>query len=1074
MQQSQLRRLFDGAPPAPTSPSTTSSITSIPVVVVGHEEPPSGLEALKNKHVRDKGTRLHRDSVDDLALLSLLTSASTSSSDTCGGAPSAAEAAAGVGLGKENRRSSSVRTQRVSSAVHRDTTPHKRKSRGSAIRSPSVAPRQPLTPSTHHHHQHKPQPTGGGEAAAAYEACDVERPTKVKAKQQQPHTPPVAGERRVRRRPKKSPAVSNEDLRREIAGTLRSHLGGGDVSPAAAAATPKRKASSLAGVERNRLGYAHPPSSSSSSTSSSSRGAGPLSASSGCVRLRSQRSLDGLLGQPLRLRAPCGPVEGEHGRLHHLRLQLHVPRLDVERADHDNDDDGEWEACDEQPAKLNGRATFIETAAKGREAGLRFIALHPRSGLPQSDAAQQQQQAEAPHVAVGAGRRRRSRSLTDVRKALREGSDSASSTYLAPHGTDGKERARRKKAGRRRSSLMKVFDSLRNKLAGPEDSEEDGETSQRPPHEERTDASSGKHSHKQQRQQQQQPSALSEETAGGLRLACPTSFNQLLAQGGTLPGVVAGSVFANWDAHQNRLEDPGLVGSLVLAVRHWGFTPEHLFTAFLEAYYFPPLLSAPASRSLYTPAAPALLPFRRKLASFLVEWVDVAYEADFSGRALGQKLKVLVNEVMVRHGLKDEANAVRNRIWASSIRHPRSLTAALRLRSPSTAGAPSSPGYHPAAATVQPTATTAVAAPGAERLARAVKGGKAEVATPSQSSRQLRPQASVLVRTAPATPSSSTSQQTQARMGRVASERMIERIPTSGKVKPMNVLQVRSRVIAQQLTRIDYELLGKVDLREFTDMAFTKPELSPNINLLIEQCNKISYWVCSQVLILKKFSHQVKALRKFINIAYKCLKMGNFASLMALSLGLNLSPLTRLEELWEEAYRDGKCAAKMRKVNTFLPLVGNCKEYREVLARHMERLARLDEATRSGVDAPVAAPPASPRQQQQREEHEQPAEEAEGEEQQVRYPLIPFLAVYMKDLTFINDGNSHLMRGGHLNVDKMLRWGRILREIQLLQRQPCPIEVDELVHNLLININFISEETLWNISSSLKLQHSRD
>lgn len=69
-------------------------------------------------------------------------------------------------------------------------------------------------------------------------------------------------------------------------------------------------------------------------------------------------------------------------------------------------------------------------------------------------------------------------------------------------------------------------------------------------------------------------------------------------------------MFANWDAHQNRLEDPGLVGSLVLAVRHWGFTPEHLFTAFLEAYYFPPLLSAPASRSLYTPAAPALLPFR--------------------------------------------------------------------------------------------------------------------------------------------------------------------------------------------------------------------------------------------------------------------------------------------------------------------------------------------------------------------------------------------------------------------------------------------------------------------------------
>jgi hypothetical protein len=192
--------------------------------------------------------------------------------------------------------------------------------------------------------------------------------------------------------------------------------------------------------------------------------------------------------------------------------------------------------------------------------------------------------------------------------------------------------------------------------------------------------------------------------------------------------------------------------------------------------------------------------------------------------------------------------------------------------------------------------------------------------------------------------------------------------------------------------------------------------------------------------------------------------MGNFASLMALSLGLNLSPLTRLEELWEEAYRDGKCAAKMRKVNQYLPLVGNGKEYREVLAKHMERLAR-EEAGRSD-EASLHS-----------EDHRDRAEELKGDEEggeEVRYPLVPFLAVYMKDLTFLNDGNPHLTRSGLLNVDKMVRWGRILREIQLLQRQPCPIEVDELVHNLLINVNFISEETLWNISSSLKLQHSRD
>jgi hypothetical protein len=198
----------------------------------------------------------------------------------------------------------------------------------------------------------------------------------------------------------------------------------------------------------------------------------------------------------------------------------------------------------------------------------------------------------------------------------------------------------------------------------------------------------------------------------------------------------------------------------------------------------------------------------------------------------------------------------------------------------------------------------------------------------------------------------------------------------------------------------------------------------------------------------------------------KCLKMGNFASLMALSLGLNLSPLTRLEELWEEAYKDGECAAKMRKVNTYLPLVGNCKEYREVLAKHMERLARDDAGSEAGHHHQQP-----PHEQHEQQEHGEKKEEGESEE--VRYPLIPFLAVYMKDLTFINDGNPHLTRSGLLNLDKMVRWGRILREIQLLQRQACPIEVDEVIHNYLLNINFLSEETLWNISSTLKLQHQQ-
>jgi len=189
--------------------------------------------------------------------------------------------------------------------------------------------------------------------------------------------------------------------------------------------------------------------------------------------------------------------------------------------------------------------------------------------------------------------------------------------------------------------------------------------------------------------------------------------------------------------------------------------------------------------------------------------------------------------------------------------------------------------------------------------------------------------------------------------------------------------------------------------------------------------------------------------------------MGNFASLMALSLGLNLSPLTRLSELWEEAYRDVKCVAMMFKVNTYLPLVGNCKAYRNALAKHMGSLVQQQH---QGCWSSV--PTTSSQAAIQPSSQPDPTRGPEGDDP--AYPLIPFLAVHMKDLTFLHDGNPHFTPRGLINVDKMMRWGRIIREIQLLQRQPCTIEVDEAIHNFLRNINFLSEETLWSISSSIK------
>ncbi len=52
------------------------------------------------------------------------------------------------------------------------------------------------------------------------------------------------------------------------------------------------------------------------------------------------------------------------------------------------------------------------------------------------------------------------------------------------------------------------------------------------------------------------------------------------------------------------------------------------------------------------------------------------------------------------------------------------------------------------------------------------------------------------------------------KLHRVASDRTIERIPTQHlKSKPLNIFEMRSKVIARQLTRIDFELFIKIEPR---------------------------------------------------------------------------------------------------------------------------------------------------------------------------------------------------------------------------------------------------------------------
>lgn len=56
-------------------------------------------------------------------------------------------------------------------------------------------------------------------------------------------------------------------------------------------------------------------------------------------------------------------------------------------------------------------------------------------------------------------------------------------------------------------------------------------------------------------------------------------------------------------------------------------------------------------------------------------------------------------------------------------------------------------------------------------------------------------------------------------------------------------------------------------------------------------------------------------------------------------------------------------------------------------------------------------------------------------EKQVRDPIIPYFGLYLKDITFIDDGNPNSLDNGFMNYDKMKLVASVITQIQQLQTQ---------------------------------------
>jgi hypothetical protein len=230
---------------------------------------------------------------------------------------------------------------------------------------------------------------------------------------------------------------------------------------------------------------------------------------------------------------------------------------------------------------------------------------------------------------------------------------------------------------------------------------------------------------------------------------------------------------------------------------------------------------------------------------------------------------------------------------------------------------------------------------------------------------------------------------------------------------------------ARQICLLQQKLFRNISLREFIDQKWTKGQKdiwAPGIVGFIQNFNDLSFFVSRSVVMQLAPRKRVKNIEKWIAIAMRCREYKNFNGTMSILSGLRLAPVYRLKKTW--ATLDGKILGIYDQLLALMSQENNWKLYRECL----------------GSEDP---------------------------------PCIPYLGVYLTDLTFLDDATPNILPNGAINFEKRMKLTEVITEVAQYQQEMYSfVEVkgilEELRRELDAQGQSYSERDLFNLSVILE------
>uniref|UniRef100_A0A8B9HIZ1 Rap guanine nucleotide exchange factor 4 n=1 Tax=Astyanax mexicanus TaxID=7994 RepID=A0A8B9HIZ1_ASTMX len=220
--------------------------------------------------------------------------------------------------------------------------------------------------------------------------------------------------------------------------------------------------------------------------------------------------------------------------------------------------------------------------------------------------------------------------------------------------------------------------------------------------------------------------------------------------------------------------------------------------------------------------------------------------------------------------------------------------------------------------------------------------------------------------------------------------------PSTGSMSSFELMS--SKDLAFQMTQYDWELFSCVHEYELVYHTFGRQAYrrsTANLELFLRRFNQVQLWVVTEVSLCGTLSKRVQLLKKFIKIAAHCREFRNLNSFFAIIMGMCNPAVSRLTQTWE------KLPSKFKKFyaefESLLDPSRNHRVYRLTVAK-------------------------------------------------MEPPIIPFMPLLIKDMTFTHEGNKTFV-DGLVNFEKMRLIANTIRAVRHCRSQPFNVEASPASKN---------------------------